>query len=89
VQTFAEAGMPSLSASPWFARVAPAGTPREIIDRMNKEVVAILRTPEIRQQFEAQGLNPRWSTPAEGDELIRTEMVRWAKVVKESGAKLE
>ncbi|MBK7471293.1 MAG: tripartite tricarboxylate transporter substrate binding protein [Betaproteobacteria bacterium] len=89
VPTFAEAGMPSMMASPWFSLVAPAGTPAAIIERMNREVVAILKSADIREKFEAQGLNPRWSTPAEGDELIRTELTRWAKIVKETGAKLE
>jgi tripartite-type tricarboxylate transporter receptor subunit TctC len=89
VPTFAEAGLPTLSASPWFALVAPAGTPPAIIERMNREVVAILKTPEMRDKFAAQGLNARWSTPAEADQLIRSEITRWARVVKESGAKLE
>jgi len=89
VPTFAEAGMPSMMASPWFALVAPAGTPAPIIERMNREVVAILKTADIKEKFEAQGLNPRWSTPAEADELIRVEMVRWAKIVKETGAKAD
>jgi tripartite-type tricarboxylate transporter receptor subunit TctC len=89
VPTFAEAGMPSMMASPWFSLVAPAGTPAAIIERMNREVVAILKSADIREKFEAQGLNPRWSTPAEGDELIRTELTRWAKIVKDTGAKLE
>ena len=89
VPTFAEAGMPSMMASPWFALVAPAGTPAPIIERMNRELVAILKTDDIKHRFEAQGLNPRWSTPAEADELIRVEAVRWAKIVKETGAKVE
>ena len=89
VPTFAEAGLPTLSASPWFALVAPAGTPPAIIERMNRVVVAILKTPEMRDKFAAQGLNARWSTPAEADQLIRSEITRWARVVKESGAKLE
>jgi len=89
VPTFAEAGLPTLSASPWFALVAPAGTPPAIIERMNREVVAILKTTEMRDKFAAQGLNARWSTPAEADQLIRSEITRWARVVKESGAKLE
>ncbi|MFO1312016.1 MAG: tripartite tricarboxylate transporter substrate binding protein [Burkholderiales bacterium] len=89
VPTFAEVGMPSLTASPWFALVAPAGTPRPVIERMNREVVAMMRAPEMREKLAAQGLNARWSTPEEADQLIKTEMVRWARVAKESGAKLE
>ena len=89
VPTFAEVGMPSLTASPWFALVAPAGTPRPVIERMNREVVAIMRAPEMREKLAAQGLNSRWSTPEEADQLIKSEMVRWARVAKESGAKLE
>jgi tripartite-type tricarboxylate transporter receptor subunit TctC len=89
VPSFAEAGMPSLMASPWFALVAPAGTPPTILNRVNAELNAILKTPEIQEAFEAQGLNPRSSTPAEADELIRVEIARWSRIVKETGAKLE
>ena len=89
VPTFAEVGMPSLAASPWFALVAPAGTPRPIIERVNREVVAMMKAPEMREKLAGQGLNARWSTPEEADQLIKSEMVRWAKVAKESGAKLE
>jgi tripartite-type tricarboxylate transporter receptor subunit TctC len=89
VPTFAEAGMPSLSASPWFALVAPAGTPAPILERVNKEVVAMMKAPEMREKLAAQGLNARWSTPQEADQLIKSEMARWGRVAKESGAKLE
>lgn len=89
VPTFAEAGMPSLSASPWFALVAPIGTPAPIIERVNREVVAMMKSPEMRDKLAAQGLNARWSTPQEADQLIRSEMARWGRVAKESGAKLE
>jgi len=89
VPTFAEAGLPNLMASPWFALVAPAGTPAPIIQRMNAELGNILKMADIRQSFEAQGLNTRWSTPAEADELIRTEITRWSKIVKDTGAKVD
>ncbi len=89
VPTFAEVGMPSLTASPWFALVAPAGTPKPIIDRVNREVVAMMKAPDMREKLAAQGLNARWSTPQEADSLVASEMKRWARVAKESGAKVE
>ena len=89
VPTVAELGMPDLVASAWFVLVAPAGTPQAIIDRMNREVVAILKTPEIQSEFAAQGFDPLWSTPEETSSNIRSEIARWAKVVRETDARAE
>ena len=64
VQTLAET-LPGVVASPWIAMVAPAATPKEIIARLNAEVVRINKTPELKQYLSAQGANPLWSAPDE------------------------
>lgn len=87
--TLKELGYPELAAAPWFALVAPAGTPREIVVRLSDTVNAFLREPETRTLFAKQGANPMVYTPEQTGQLIREEIDKWAKVVKESGAKLE
>jgi len=87
--TFVELGLPDLVAAPWFALVAPAGTPKEIVDRINDEVNKTLRAPSMKALLEKQGANAVFSTPAETREYFRKEIDKWAKVVAETGAKLE
>lgn len=89
VPTFAEAGLPGYEAIGWFGVVMPAGTPPDIVGRMNAELVAALKRQEIRERVIAAGAEPSPSTPEEFGALIRSEIVKWAEVVKASGAKLD
>jgi tripartite-type tricarboxylate transporter receptor subunit TctC len=89
VPTFAEAGLTGYEATGWFGVVMPAGTPPNIIGRMNAELVAALKRQEIRERVIAAGAEPSPSTPEEFGALIRSEIVKWAEVVKASGAKLD
>ena len=89
VPTMKELGFPDLVASPWFALVAPAGTPRDIVTRLNEEVNRILRNPETIDIFAKQGADPIVISVEATGTLIRSEIEKWAKVVKETGAKLE
>ena len=89
VPTMKELGFPDLVASPWFALVAPTGTPREIVTRLNEEVNRILRNPETVDIFAKQGADPIVISVEATGTLIRSEIEKWAKVVKETGAKLE
>jgi tripartite-type tricarboxylate transporter receptor subunit TctC len=89
VPTFAEAGLPGYEAIGWFGVVMPAGTPPDIVGRMNTELVAALKRQEIRERVIAAGAEPSPSTPEEFGALIRSEIVKWAEVVKASGAKLD
>lgn len=89
VPTVAEVGLKDLTASPWFVLVAPANTPPEIIERMNRAAVEALKSNEIRKAFAAQGMDPVWSTPEEASTFIRGEIARWAKVVRETGVRVE
>lgn len=87
--TFVELGLPDLVAAPWFALVAPAGTPKEIVDRLNDEVNKMLRAPRTKAVLDKQGANAVITTPEAAKEFFRTEIEKWARVVAESGAKIE
>jgi tripartite-type tricarboxylate transporter receptor subunit TctC len=81
--------VPGFEATTWFAMFAPANTPRAVIDKLNAEVVRVFKLPEIQERLKTIGLDPVLSSP---DELARyqaVEIAKWAKVVKESGAKAE
>jgi tripartite-type tricarboxylate transporter receptor subunit TctC len=86
IPTLAESGVPGYESNGWFAILAPAGTPPAIVNRLNTELNAVLRSPEIRERFATAWLEPLPSTPQELSELMKSETVKWAKVIKDSGA---
>jgi len=73
----------------WFGVLAPAGTPGHVVTKLNGEIIRILGMPVVRERLAAQGIDIMTSTPAQYLEYIKSETVRWAKVVKEAGAKLD
>jgi tripartite-type tricarboxylate transporter receptor subunit TctC len=85
VPTIAELGYPGYEATNWYAFVAPAKTPKEIVERLNREIVRTLNTPETREQFARQGEEPSPSTPEELAKYIEREYATWGRVVKEAG----
>jgi len=87
--TVAESGLPGFETGSWQGVLAAAGTPREIVDKLNAEIRRILGTPEMKQQLAAQGTEVRAGTPDALAAFIRSEIARWAKVVKQSGAMFE
>jgi len=87
--TIAESGLPGFEATPWFAMFAPAGTPAAVVSKVNAEMVRILALAEIKNHYANLGLTAISSTPAELAEFVEREIVKWAKVVKASGAKIE
>lgn len=87
--TLAEAGLPGFEAAAWQGIVVPTGTPPEIIQKLNAEVNKALAHPDIRARLAAQGADILGGTAAEYAAYLRTEMPRWAKAVKDSGAKAE
>ena len=89
VPTMSEAGFPNFEAVAWFGLLAPAGTPRPIIDRLNKETVAILNAPDIKERLAGLGATTVGDTPAEFARFIKSEIDKWAPVVKRAHIELE
>ncbi len=87
--TVAEAGVPGYEVSTWFALFAPAATPEPIVQRLNREFAVALADADIREKLMAQGYTINGGSPQDLGNLVRAELVKWAKVVKQSGAKAE
>ena len=87
--TIAEAGVPGYDSGVWYSLLAPAGTPRAIIDRLNRETIAVLNNPKFAKLLVDQAIDPIGSTPEELTQYIKSEIVKWAKVVKEAGVRIE
>ncbi|MCW5604285.1 MAG: tripartite tricarboxylate transporter substrate binding protein [Burkholderiales bacterium] len=84
--TIAESGVPGYDITPWYGILAPAGTPRAVVMKLNHEVVRIVESPEMKSRFVTQGVDLTTSTPEEFADLIRTEIPKWRKIVRDSGA---
>lgn len=84
-----ESGLPGYDAAGWFGILAPVATPAPIVQRLNAEITAVLRSPEVRERFASAGLEPLPSTPEEMSALMKSEAVKWARVIRESGASVD
>jgi tripartite-type tricarboxylate transporter receptor subunit TctC len=89
VPTVAESGYPGYEATNWYAYLAPAKTPRDVVERLNREIVRTLRDPQVREALHKQGVAPPPSPPAELAATISRELDTWGRVVKASGMKAE
>jgi tripartite-type tricarboxylate transporter receptor subunit TctC len=89
IPTIAEQGLPGFEATSWFAVFAPAGTPRPVIDQLHAEMVRIFNLPDVQQKLRTLGLDPILGGPDELARVQQSEIAKWAKVVKDSGAKAE
>lgn len=89
VSTIAESGLPGFDVGFWLGTLAPAGTPRPIIDKLNTEMVRIVRLPDVVERLDALGVEPVGSSPDEFARTIHSEIIRWAKVVKDAGVKAD
>lgn len=89
VPTSAEAGLPQLVAVNWYVLLAPAATPRAIVERLHAESVKIMMTAETRERFAAMGGEPASSTPEQAAEFLRAEHARWGKLIRDAGIKAE
>jgi tripartite-type tricarboxylate transporter receptor subunit TctC len=87
--TVAEAGVPGYDAGVWYAMLAPAGTPRAIVDRLNRETRAILKQPDYAKFLFNSAIDPVGSTPGELAAHIKSEIAKYAKVIKEAGVHVD
>ncbi len=87
--TFAESGLPGFEANSWWALLVPAATPREIVARLNAEMLKVLQSAETREKFLGVGAEPAPGTPEEANAHIRGEVAKWAPIVKASGARVD
>jgi len=87
--TISETGLAGYDVSVWYGLLAPAGTPKVIIARLNSEVVHALQTQDVKERFSSMGSTASSSTPAEFDALIKRDYEKWARVIKSAGIKLE
>ena len=89
VPTVAEAGYGGLTTTIWNGLVAPAGTPRPVIERLNAALVSVLRRAAVRQRFADLGIEPAAASPESFGALLQEEMARWAPLVRQSGATVD
>ncbi len=87
--TIAESGVPGFDGSTWYGVVLPARTPQDIVNKLNHDIVAALREPDISERLASQGVELVGSTPEAFAQFIRNEIPKWAKAVRASGAKVE
>lgn len=89
VPTLSDAGLPGYEAKNWYGVLAPARTPRAIVQRLNAETVKVLGMPDVKSALAAQGLDAAPSTPEAFSAYVKSEIVKWAEVVHVSGPKPE
>ena len=89
VPTVSEAGVPGYEAVIWLGIMAPAGTPKPIVDKLNAEITKIVNRPDVKEAWSKQGAEPMAMTPAEFARFMNEDIEKWAKVVKISGAKVD
>lgn len=89
VPTLVESGLRGVEVGSWYALVAPAATPREIIARLNAELIRLAATPDYRQQLEKQAFEPLTSKPEQFSAFVQAELDKWGKVIKAAGVKLD
>jgi len=89
VPTLAEAGLAGYEIGSWQGVFAPAGTPVDVVKRLNTEIVKIINMPDVREKLVGLGAEPVGNTPDEFAALVKGEVVKWAAVVKQSGARVD
>ena len=85
VPTVSESGLPGFEFNSWFAVMAPAGTPKEIVARLHAEIVKALADPDVREKLNAQGLTPRGSSPEELRKATTEQLAKYARLIKQAG----
>jgi tripartite-type tricarboxylate transporter receptor subunit TctC len=89
IPTVAEAGVPGYVSSAWFGLVAPAATPKDVINKLSAETARILQMPDVKSRLAEQGAEPIGNTPEQFGVHIKTEIAKWAKVIKDANVELQ
>jgi tripartite-type tricarboxylate transporter receptor subunit TctC len=89
VPTVSEAGVPGYATASWYGLLAPAGTPRPVVDRLYREFNKILDTRDLREKLVAEGSDPIGNSPREFGEYIKSELARWARVIEHARIELD
>jgi tripartite-type tricarboxylate transporter receptor subunit TctC len=89
VPTVSEAGLPGFDVTSWYGIFAPAATPKNLVTKINADITAILETPDMKQRLEKLGADPSPQSPEDFAKFVRAEVEKWAKVVRESGARVD
>jgi tripartite-type tricarboxylate transporter receptor subunit TctC len=89
VPTVAEAGMKDFEVTTWYGVLAPAGTSRAVIQRLNAELAKIMHSPELKEKLAGSGTEPRTSTPEEFAAYIKSEIAKWGEVIRKAGVKAD
>jgi tripartite-type tricarboxylate transporter receptor subunit TctC len=87
--TVAESGYPGYEVTNWHGLVAPKGVPKDVVDRLNREINALIQAEDMKKHMETEGLEPAGGTPARFGEILKSEAARWAKVVQQAGIKVQ
>jgi tripartite-type tricarboxylate transporter receptor subunit TctC len=89
VPTVAEAGVPGYEVNVWFGMQLPAGTPQPVVDRLNRDLVTMLKEPDVIERFRGQGVEVVASTPAEFSKLVASEVAKWTQLIREANIRIE
>jgi tripartite-type tricarboxylate transporter receptor subunit TctC len=89
VPTFIESGLPGFEAVSWVGVFAPAGTPRPIVDKLQREIAAVLKTDTVKERYAALGIEPVGNTPEEFARQVQDDLARWGEVVKKAHIQVE
>ena len=89
VPTVAESGVPGYEVNVWFGMQLPAGTPKGIVDKINRDMVQLLKEPDVVARFRDQGVEVVASTPAEFGQLVQKEVVKWTQLIKDANIRIE
>ena len=87
--TVAESGLPGYETSVWFGLMAPKGTPKDVIDRLNRELIKLNADEKFKQQLTTQGIDIKFSSPEQMTEYMQSEIVKWSQVIKSAGVKAD
>jgi tripartite-type tricarboxylate transporter receptor subunit TctC len=87
--TVAESGVPGFEVNVWFGMQVPAGTPKAVVDKLNRDIVQVLKEPDVVKRFRDQGVEVVASTPAEFSKLVHSEVTKWTQLVREANIRIE